>query len=289
MAGKHCVVVGATQGIGQAVAVKLAGLGANVTAVGRSVEGGSRVLTLMRDAATQVEAKYNFERVDLVRQKDTSELIERLHKGPGIDHLFVTAGKTPNGKHSMTDEGLEAHFALQCLGRFRTTWELAPAMSSAGTITVVCAPGQGSTAPIDDYEFLLPDNRKRYGLLAAASRDSLFLDSVLMELARKHTNLVVQHLFPGGVSTDIVRNAGFPTPLPQLASIFMPYIATAPAEYANIPVYEALCSNATPGFHAKNQYGQVIEVKPWARDENHRRNCVEYAQRRVREAIQYQS
>ena len=242
----------------------------------------------MRDAATQVEGKYDFERVDLVQQKDTSELIERLHKGPAIDHLFVTAGKTPNGKHTMTEEGLEAHFALQCLGRFRTTWELAPVISRGGTVTVVCAPGQGSTAPLDDYEFLSEGNRKKYGMLAAASRDSVFLDSVLWQLSKKYPSLVVQHLFPGVVSTNLAKNAGFPTPIPQLAGLFMPYVATAAADYANIPVYEALCSEQakSPGYYPKNQYGTIIKLKPWAQDESHRQNCVDYAQRRVREALQ---
>lgn len=288
LSGKHCVVVGATQGIGRAVAVKLAGLGADVTAVGRSVEGGSQTLESMRSAAVQVDGRYNFECVDLVKQASTSDLIARLHKGRDIDHLFVTAGKTPNGKHDITDEGLEAHFALQCLGRYRSTWELADKLSARGTVTVVCAPGQGSTAPLDDYEFLLPENRKKHGLLAAASRDSLFLDSVLWQLSKHNPQLVVHHLFPGGVATNIVANAGFPFPLPQLASVFMPYVATSAVEYANIPVYEALCSaEATePGYYPKNQYGKVIQVKPWAQDETNRQNCVDYAQRRIREAIQ---
>ncbi|CCG80980.1 Putative uncharacterized protein [Taphrina deformans PYCC 5710] len=291
---KNCLIVGATGGIGRSIALKLSALGANVTVAGRSKEGGSAVLSALRNKGVGEGQKHSFERVDLTSQKDTKRFLEstskKLSDHGGLDYLFLTAGKPPNGKQTLTPDGIEAHFALQCLGRYSAAYNFAKVMNPNGCITAVCAPGQGSTAPIDDLEYLRPENKKKYWMLTAGGRDSLFVDSVLMNLAQQYasTKLNVLHLFPGFVATNSAQTAGFPFPVPLLARTFAPYISTNADEYATTPVFEAVQSSekGTGGFRALNQYGSEVKIKDWVKDSSNRDACVQYSNRRIEEALQ---
>lgn len=290
---KNCLVIGATQGIGRAIALCLSSLGGNVTVSGRSKEAGSDVLSALRNTGISEAQKHSFERVDLTSQKDTLRFIEstsqKMTKHGGLDFLFLTAGKPPNGKQSLTADGIDAHFALQCLGRYSAAYGFAQVMNSGACITAVCAPGQGSSIPKDDLEYLSSENQPKYGMFAAASRDSMYVDAVLMELAKKHENekLKVLHLFPGGVSTNAAQTAGFPFPIPQLARTFGPYVLTPAKDYAVSPVYEAVvAAEMSNGIYiARNQYGTDIAMKPWVEDGDNRKACIIYSQRRVAEAL----
>lgn len=290
---KNCLVIGATQGIGRAIALQLSSLGANVTISGRSKEAGSEVLSALRNSGTQESQKHSFERVDLTSQLDTRRFLdstsEKLKQHGGLDFLFLTAGKPPNGKQTLTEDGIDAHFALQCLGRYSAAYGLAKIMNAGGCVAAVCAPGQGKSAPKDDLEYLQTENKGKYGMFAAAGRDSLYVDAVLMELAKKYEaqNLKVLHLFPGGVSTNAAQTAGFPFPIPLLAKTFGPYVLTPAKDYAVTPVYEALQSLASTNgtYIALNQYGSAINMKPWVLDQANREACVTYSERRIAEAL----
>lgn len=293
LSGKNCLVVGATQGIGRAVALKLASLGANVTISGRSNESGSKVIEAMRNKGTMENQMHSFERVDLTSQNDSRRFYEstasKLSKSGGLDHLFLTAGKPPNGKQSLTEEGIEAHFALQCLGRYSAALHFGKIMNSGGSITAVCAPGSGSSMPLDDMEYLKPENKSKYGLIMAASRDSLFVDSVLMQIASslRSNDIKVNHLFPGGVSTNASQTADLPFPIPLLGKIFGPYVLTSAIDYAVTPIYEALSpsSSSHGNYHARNQYGTEIKMKPWVLDTKNREAVMDYAAKRVAETL----
>lgn len=290
---KNCLVIGATQGIGRAVALRLSSLGANVTIAGRSKEAGSAVLSSLRNKGINEDQKHSFERVDLTSQSDTRRFLNstssKMKKHGGLDFLFLTAGKPPNGKQSLTADGIESHFALQCLGRYSAAYKFAEIMNPNGCITAVCAPGQGSSLPVDDLEYLKPENKSKYGILAAASRDSMFVDAVLMQLAQKYESrhLKVLHLFPGGVSTNAAQTAGFPFPIPFLAGVFGPYVLTSAKEYAVSPVFEALTAAESTGglYHAKNQYGSDVAMKAWVLDQDNRQRCISYSEERIASAL----
>lgn len=293
LSGKNCLVVGATQGIGRAIALKLASMGANVTISGRSNDSGSKVIEAMRNKGTMEDQMHSFERVDLTSQSDSRRFLEsttsKLAKSGGLDHLFLTAGKPPNGKQSLTADGIEAHFALQCLGRYSTALHFGKVINTGGSITAVCAPGGGSSMPLDDMEYLKPENKTKYGFIAAGGRDSLFVDSVLMQIALmlRSNNITVNHLFPGGVSTNASQTADLPFPVPLLGKIFGPYVLTSPTDYAVTPIYEALHPSGSSygNFHPKNQYGSEVNMKSWVLDVKNREAVMDYAAKRVAETL----
>lgn len=293
LVGKNCLVIGGTQGIGRAIALRLAGLSANVTIAGRSKEAASSLIVSMRNRGSSEEQKHSFERVDLTSQSDMKRFIEsttsKLEKSGGLDYLFLTAGKPPIAKPSITKDGIEAHFALQCLGRYSAATKFASIMNEGGAIVAICAPGGGSSAPLDDLQYVKPENKSKYGLIAAAGRDSLYVDSVLFDLAAKSktSNLKVLHLFPGAVHTTASQTAGFPFPIPLLARTFGPYLLTSADDYAFTPVYEALSvtESSYGNYYTRNQYGSEVKMNDWVLNANNRAAVVEYSEKCIREAL----
>lgn len=278
---KNCLVVGATRGIGRSIAILLAQLGANVTISGRSNEAASAVIERLRLEGDN--QRHSFERVDFTSQKDTKRFIEstsrKLKDSGGLDYLFTSAGKPPLLAQALTEDGIEAHFALQCLGRYSTTFGFAKIMNPDGCISVICAPGGSGSIPRDDCEYLKPENKSSYGILKAANRDSLFMDAILMELSKK---VAVVHHFPGLVNTDNAERIGLPWPVTTFARMFAPYVMTDPDSYAVTPVSAV----QTSGFHRQNQYGSEVKLAPWTQDADNRRMCIDYAERRIAEALQ---
>lgn len=293
LAGKNCLVIGATQGIGKSVALRLSSLGANVIVAGRSKEAGSSLIMGMRNKAIIDQQKHSFERVDLTSQSDTKRFLEstssKLASSGGLDYLFLTAGKPPIGKQSLTNDGIEAHFALQCLGRYSAAAKFSTIMNKGGAIAAICAPGGGSSAPLDDLEYLKAENKLKYGLIAAAGRDSLVVDSVLMELARKHKSSDIKfiHLFPGAVNTNASQTAGFPFPIPLLARTFGPYVLTSPDDYAATPIFEALTAIDSPygNYYTRNQYGNHVKLPEWVLKDGNRVAVVDYVEKRIAEGL----
>lgn len=254
--------------------------------------------------------RFGFERVDLGEQRDTRRFLDSIISqfspsssnssspsasattsaaasrtevgwSTGLDYLIITAGKTPTGSWSLNKDGIESHFAIQCLGRFNAVRALSPLLvpspspsfqtrdgqstgqqglgngsgngkekgKSRGKILVVCAPGQGKSLDPTDPTCSTPALRRKYNLLTAGRRDSLFLDAILLEATIRYPGLEIKHLFPGLIATKAARNAGFPWPIPTLAEIVTPWIFTGADKYAEIPFYELTRDLMTDSAH----------------------------------------
>lgn len=291
--GKNCLIIGATSGIGRSIALKLSSLGANVTVAGRSKEAGSALIMAMRNRGIDEAQMHSFERVDLTSQSDTKRFLEstsgKIEKVGGLDYLFLTAGKPPIAKPYLTSDGIEAHFALQCLGRHSATAKFSTIMRKGGAITAICSPGGGSSVPLDDLEYLKPANKAQYGIIKAGGRDSLFVDSVMLQLAQEYqaSEFKFLHLFPGAIHTNAAQTAGFPFPIPLLARTFGPYLLTSPDDYAATPIYEALTAadSAYGNYYTRNQYGNSVKLSEWVLDTENRKAVIAYSERRIKEAL----
>ncbi|ORY87917.1 hypothetical protein BCR37DRAFT_375876 [Protomyces lactucae-debilis] len=282
---KTCLVVGGTNGIGKQVALTLASRGASVVVAGRSLERGSQVLEQLRNQSTKstitdIPTRHHaFERVDLLSQRDVKRFVSSIKEKHAVDHVFLTAGKPPNGQWSSTEDGVETHFALQCLGRYSVAWGLRDTVTQG--ITTVCAPGGGSSCPAEDPEYR--NHRSEYGFFKQAGRDSLYVDAMLLALSKQAPKLRIMHLFPGAIATTAAETAGFPWIITLLARIFSPYVMTDAAEYAHVPVAEAFGGPA--GFYGRDQYGRDVSPKPWAQDATNQEKVVVFSEERIKEAL----
>ncbi len=137
---KTFVVTGSTSGIGLAVAEQLAGMGAFVIGVGRTVERCDAARDFILSAHPFAEVRYM--RADLALQSHVRDLAERIRVELAsqslvcLDGLINDAG-TFTWHRSQTQEGFERQWAINHLASFLLTHELLPLLASAPWARVV--------------------------------------------------------------------------------------------------------------------------------------------------------
>ena len=134
MAGRVCVLTGASSGIGRAACVALARLGATMVLVARDAGRGEAALSDVSAAATG--AQPTLELADLASQEQVRSLAQRLCQLPRIDVLINNAGLIV-GKREYTNDGIERTFAVNHLAPFLLTNLLTGKLVASGRSRVV--------------------------------------------------------------------------------------------------------------------------------------------------------
>src|SRR5499433_3815231 len=128
LSGKICLVTGATAGIGEVTARRLAGMGAAVTIVGRNVERAAASAARIK-AATG--ATVEFLLADLSSQADIRRLAnEFLARHSRLDVLVNNAGAIFKRRLESVD-GIEMTWALNHMSYFLLTNLLLGALQAA--------------------------------------------------------------------------------------------------------------------------------------------------------------
>src|SRR6478752_2165738 len=153
MAGKRVVVTGATAGIGEAIAVSFAELGATVHLLGRNEEKVRHSAGAIRRAIPQaivIEEVCDVSDLDAVRSW-CDGLCGRIDELHGLVH---NAGAMPKERIE-TSQAHESQLACHVLGPHLMTERLLPLLRNAGGASVVFMSSGGMyTAPlsVDDLE-----------------------------------------------------------------------------------------------------------------------------------------
>ncbi len=197
----HAVVTGATNGIGEAIARRLAGEGLGVTLVGRSDER-------LRAARERIQAAVPsadpiLERADLADLAQVRELAERLLAGPRPDAVVSNAALvTPLDR--MTPDGLPRVLAVNHLAPYLLLRTLAAALDRARLIVVGANPVSGARSPVDldDLTFAHPERLGQPAELRpffAYGRTKNMNAMFVFELARRQagTRVTVNCVHPG--------------------------------------------------------------------------------------------
>src|SRR5450759_5028600 len=113
MAGRVCLVTGATSGIGRVAAHSLAERGARVVIVGRSAEKTSATVAAIQQATGNLAV--------LSRQSQVRSLAEQAQaRCPQLDALVNNAGGVFVARQE-TEDGIEMTFAVNHLAHFLLT------------------------------------------------------------------------------------------------------------------------------------------------------------------------
>lgn len=200
---KTVVITGATSGIGEVAALRLAERGARVVFVARDRARARATLARLRAAGPG--------RAHAVHFADLSVLAEQRRVGaeiaaaePCIDVLLNNAGALTMGQTTTVD-GLAVTFAVNHLAYYVLTLLLLPSLQALPEARIVCTASRAHRQGRIDYEHLQRDGMSGYAQSKLAN--VLFVRRLAQLLEGGTTT--VNALHPGFVATRFADNGGY--------------------------------------------------------------------------------
>jgi NAD(P)-dependent dehydrogenase (short-subunit alcohol dehydrogenase family) len=261
MQGKTVVITGATSGIGQIAAEKLAAMGARLVVIARDKTRGEAALARLRSISPAVN--HTIHNADLSRLPEVKRVAAEIAAAePRIDVLINNAGALFSTRQ-VTSDGLERTFATNHLSYFVLTHGLRErlrASTPARVVNVASDAHKGEKLDFNDLQ-----SARNYRGLHVYGRSKLCNILFTRELARRWegTGVTANSLHPGFVSTRfgdesggllsfVVRAAKIFAITPEKGAETIIYLASSP-EVANANgLYYYKCRPATPTKEAQD-------------------------------------
>jgi retinol dehydrogenase 14 len=235
MAGRTVLVTGGTGGIGKAIAIGLATIGARVGITGRDLARAEQAAADIRTAAGNpaVDAFA----ADMSSQAEVRRLaVAVLEAYPRLDVLVNNVGGFWAHRHATAD-GLERTFALNHLAPFLLTNLLLDRLKASAPARVVTISSGAQSMGRIEFDDL--QGARSYSGQRAYNQSKLANIMFTNELARRleGTGVTANSLHPGVVRTNFGSEdqAGFFAVMSRLA---LPLLKS-PAQGAQTPVYLA--------------------------------------------------
>ncbi len=234
MQGKTVVITGATSGIGEVAALRLAGMGARIVAVARSKARGEATLAQLNAQAPGLAHKVHY--ADLSLLADMKRVAAEIAASePRIDVLINNAGAM-FAKRQLTADGFELTFALNHLSYFVVTVGLRERLLASAPARIVNTSSDAHRAARFDIDDL--QTAKNYRSFEAYARSKLENILFTRELARRlqGTGVTANCLHPGVVATRFGHESGG---LVSSLLKLVQYVAISPEKGAETIVYLA--------------------------------------------------
>ena len=255
MKGKVVVITGATSGIGEVAAQRLAGMGARIVLVARDTARGQKTLTRLPSIGSG--SPHSIYYGDLSRISESKRVATEIAAAePRIDVLINNAGALFSTRR-LTADKLEETFATNHMAYFVLTLGLKASLLAAAPARVVSTASdahKGYTLDFDDLQAA-----KGYLAIRAYGRSKLCNILFTRELARRWsgTGVTANCLHPGFVATRFGDGSGgFLSGVMRIAKNFaitpekgaetIVYLASSPDVAAISGDYFYKCRPATP-------------------------------------------
>jgi len=253
MQGKVVVITGATSGIGEVAAQRLAGMGARIVLVARDAARGQKTLTRLPASGAPHSIYYG----DLSRISECKRVAAEIAAAEArIDVLINNAGAL-FGTRQVTADNLEKTFATNHMAYFVLTRGLEANLLAAAPARVVSTASdahKGYTLDFDDLQ-----SARSYSAIRAYGRSKLCNILFTRELARRWSGKGVSAncLHPGFVATRFGDGSGgFLSSVVRIAKTFairpekgaetIVYLASSPEVAAISGEYFYKCRPAMP-------------------------------------------
>ncbi|MCL4355954.1 MAG: SDR family oxidoreductase [Thaumarchaeota archaeon] len=231
MAGKVCMVTGASSGIGRATAEKLALLGATVILVCRDRAKGEKTVTHIRQKGAIGPMELLL--ADFSSLQSVRELARAYLKSHGTLHVLVNNAGMAKLTRSVTMDGFETTLQVDYLSQFLLTNLLLGVLKKSAPSRIVFVSSVAhydGRIDLDDLQMA-----EGYSVMKAYSRAKLAQVLFSCELAErlKGTGVTANCLHPGAVATNIWgRPLGRLSFLAKVTRLFL----ISPEEGAESPV-----------------------------------------------------
>jgi NAD(P)-dependent dehydrogenase (short-subunit alcohol dehydrogenase family) len=204
MAERTILITGATSGLGEGLAERLAPTGARLLLHGRDEAKGERLLDQLLPSAT---GELEWLRADLASLDQVAALADRVLEEERLDALVNNAGVGTAGERLESEDGYELRFAVNYLAPFLLTRRLLPLLERSAPTRIVNVVSAGQ-APIDLDNVML---ERRYGGGRAYSQSKLALIMFTLDLAEElnGSGVTANSLHPATyMPTNMVKAAG---------------------------------------------------------------------------------
>ena len=261
MHAKVVVITGATSGIGQVTAERLAGMGARIVQVARDRSRGEAAVARLRERAPGLAHRVHY--ADLSRIADTRRVASEIAAAePRVDVLINNAGAVFNSRR-VTEDGLEQTFATNHMAYFLLTHGLRERLSAAAPARVINTASESHRRARLDFDDL--QSARNYRGLAAYGLSKLCNILYTRELARRGagTGVTANSLHPGFVATRFGhRSGGLLSYAIRVAQLFaistekgaetLVYLASSPEVATISGGYFYKCQLSTPTREAQD-------------------------------------
>lgn len=263
MSGKTVLITGATSGIGLEAAAVIASQGAKTVLVGRNPSKTEGVVARIK-ARAKSDAVESLQ-CDFSSQASIRKLADEVHRRyERLDVLVNNAG-TVFAQRTLSEDGIEATFAVNHLGYFLLTHLLLDqlmATAPARIVNVASAAHYQGRLDFDDLGM-----ESNYGVLRAYARSKLCNVLFTRELARRieGAGVTANALHPGTVATHIWDGApAWARPVLALGkAVFM----ISPARGAKTITYLAMSEDVANKSGCYFEKNRVKKPSRLARDD----------------------
>ncbi len=232
MAGRVCLITGASGGLGKATALGLARLGATVVMACRDKARGEADRSEIEAASSNSDVKLIA--LDLASQQSVREMAANFKTEYGQLDVLINNASVFKGKRTTTPDGLETMFATNHLGHFLLTNLLLDQLKASPQARIINISAPTTTKlNFDDLQ-----GEKKFSALSAFGASKMCNLLFTYELARRlaQTKVTSNALHPGLMKSNLMSEA--PTPLrwllrlisttPERASAGLLYLASLP-------------------------------------------------------------
>jgi NAD(P)-dependent dehydrogenase (short-subunit alcohol dehydrogenase family) len=261
MQGKTVVITGATSGIGEVAADRLAQKGARIVFIARDRERGQETLKHLRAIAGHDNHAVHY--ADLMKLSEQKRVAAEIAASePQIDVLINNAGALFNSRQ-VTEEGLEKTFALNHMSYFTVTNVLLDRLKATPGARIVSTASDAHKGAKLNFADL--QSEKSYSGFGVYGRSKLMNILFTRELARRlaGTGVTANCLHPGFVGTRFGDQSGgilsFAVKLaknfaltPEQGAQTIIYLASSPDVEGRSGGYYVKSKLATPTKEAQN-------------------------------------
>lgn len=200
---KICLITGPTSGIGKAAAEKFASRGCELILVARNKHRGEKLTDeIIRKTGNSGIRLFTADLSSISEIKELSEKIHTIYNR--IDILINNAGAYFSKFHKTTD-GIEASYAVNYLSRFLLTNLMLDLLMKSDSGKIISITGEHYRKGYPDFSVYEENNYTgMQGARRAKFADMMFV----FEIARRlnETNISINAVHPGSVSTNIIKN-----------------------------------------------------------------------------------